>query len=104
MGQPLRLVGNPIGEVFLEYLCELGVQLMSFALEQPVVGNVLHQGVLESVGGMGGDAAAVHESRFGQLPQGLLELLRAQRRDPGEQRVRELPANAGTDLDDVLYW
>src|SRR5271154_5219877 len=98
MGQQLWLVGNPVGEVLLKYLCEPGVQLMPLSLEEAIVGNVLHQGVLESVVGIGCRAAAVDESRFGQLPQGFRELLRAQRGDSGEQPVRELPTNAGADL------
>ena len=30
MGQQLRLVGNAVGEVFLQHLGDLGVQLLPF--------------------------------------------------------------------------
>ena len=54
LGTRLRKVGEPL----LERLGDAGVQLLALALEQRLVRHVLHQGMLEGVGGIGRRAAA----------------------------------------------
>ena len=54
LGTRLRKVGEPL----FEHLGDAGVQLLALALEQRLVRHVLHQGMLEGVGGIGRRAAA----------------------------------------------
>jgi len=82
--QDLRLVGDALREALLQHSRDLGVQLSALAPEQRIVGGILHQRVLEGEGGGRGRAAAIHQPGLGQVPEGFLELLVAQRRDAGQ--------------------
>ena len=50
MGQHLWLGGNNAGKFLLQYVCNPGVQLQAFALQQRLIGGVFDQSVLEQVG------------------------------------------------------
>ena len=102
MRHQFRLVGGSIGKVLLQRLGDPGMQLLPLALEQGVVGGILHQSMFEGEGGLGQCAAAVHHPRFGELPQALFERFVASRRDAGQQVIGEFATNTGTDLDEFL--
>ena len=74
MGQHLGLGVLDVREALLDHPRDLAVQLLSSALEQRVVGRVLHQRVLEGVGGIGRRAAAERQPRLGQLRECVVEL------------------------------
>ena len=60
---------------FLEHLREASVQLLAPGLEQRLIGGVLDQGVLETVGRVGGAATAKHELGADQLIEPDFQLL-----------------------------
>ena len=63
MRQHLGFGGLNVREPLLDHAGDLGVQLLSTALEQRVVSRVLHQRVLERVDGIGGRAATEGQTR-----------------------------------------
>ena len=67
MGQHLGFGGLDVREPPLDHARDLGVQLLSAALEQRVVGRVLHQRVLEGVDRIRRRAATEGQSRLDQL-------------------------------------
>ena len=74
MRQQLRFGGGGLREVCCEHPRDRGVQLLSAALQQRVVGGILHQRVLEGVGGLGRGATAERESGVGQLLECVVEV------------------------------
>ncbi len=73
MGQHLRLGSHDVGMAGLDHAGDLAVQLLSAALQQRVVGRVLHQRVLEGVDGVGRRATTKGESGFAQPRQSVIE-------------------------------
>jgi hypothetical protein len=59
--EQLRLGFDNTRKPLLEHVRETSVQLLAPGLEQRLIGGVLDQGVLETVGGVGRAAAAKHE-------------------------------------------
>src|SRR3712207_5366114 len=87
----------------LELLGDASVQLLATALEQAVVGRLLHERVLEGVGCLGRHTTWEDQLRFDQLAKGGNELFFAYASDGGEQLVIELPADYCPDLRDFLH-
>jgi len=56
--QHLGFGGRDVRKTLLDHPRDLGVQLLSAALEQRVVSRILHQRMLEAVDGIGRRAAA----------------------------------------------
>ena len=74
MRQHLGLGVLDVREALLDHPRDLAVQLLSSALEQRVVGRVLHQGVLEGVGRLRRRAAAKRQPRLGEPLERVVEL------------------------------
>jgi hypothetical protein len=100
--EKLRLRFGLLWKLLFEYVRDAGVQVLAPGLKQGAVGGILDQGVLEAVGGVRWRAAAEDELGRDQLVEGGLQLRLRPVGDRGEQRVRELPANRGADLGDLL--
>jgi hypothetical protein len=77
------------------------VQLLAAGFEQGAVGGVLDQRVLEAVGRLGWDPAAVDEFGSDQLIESGEEFRLLAVSDRGEQRVGELAAQCSADLRDL---
>src|SRR5712671_7177258 len=75
MGEQFRLALDEIGEMLFQRRRDAGVQFLPSAAQQGRVGSVLHQRVLEQVGGVWSDAAAKQQSRIAELTQSGLQLL-----------------------------
>ena len=58
MGQEFGLALDEIGEMLLQHCRDSGVQFLPPGAQQGAVGGVLHQRVLEEVGGLRRDTAA----------------------------------------------
>ena len=91
------------GKRLLDHARDLGVQLLSAALQQRVISRVLHQRVLERVDRIRRRATTEGQSRRAQLRQGVIELGLRHRRDRGDQLVAEFAANRRPDLGDLLH-
>ena len=78
------------------------VQVPAPAAQQGAVGGVLHQGMLEQVGGVRRHPAADHETGPDKLVESGQEVLVPSLPDRGEQVVGELPSDGRTDLSDLL--
>jgi hypothetical protein len=86
----------------LEHLRDASVQLLAPGLEQRLIGGVLDQGVLETVGRVGRAAAAKHELGADQLIEPAFQLLLRPVGDCGDELVGELAADHGADLGEFL--
>ena len=53
MGEQLRLIVHDVCKRLLQHLRDLDMQLLAIGFEQRVVGGILHQRMLEGVGGFG---------------------------------------------------
>ena len=73
--QQFRPVGHDVGELLLQHLRDLGMQLLALRFEQRVVGGVLHQRMLEGIGRCRWRTLAEDQSRIDQLLQPLHERL-----------------------------
>ena len=91
------------GKVFPDRLRDLRVQHLALALEERIVGRVLHQGVLEGVDRLGACAPSKHQLGLNQALEREVELRLLDRRYRSQEFVGELPSNASTDLGDLLY-
>jgi hypothetical protein len=103
MGQDLRLGGPDVREALLDHAGDLAVQRLPAALQQRVIGGVLHQRVLEGVDSIRRRASTEGQSRCAQLHQGVVELSLRHRRDRRDQLIAEFAANRRPDLSDLLH-
>src|SRR6202045_550252 len=93
MGQEFWLALDEIGEILLQRRRDPSMQLLPPSAQQHVIGGVLHQRMLESVGGMRSSAAAKQQSCIAELThRGLHPLLTARR-----QGLNKLIANPGAE-------
>ena len=74
MGQEFGLALDEIGEILLQHRRDPGMQFLPSSAQQRAVGGVLHQRVLEQVGGVRRGAAAKQQSGIAQLIQRGLQL------------------------------
>jgi hypothetical protein len=86
----------------LEHLREASVQLLASGLEQGLIGGVLDQGVLETVGRVGRAAAAKHELGADQLVEPAFQLLLRPVGDCGDELMGEFAADHRADLGKLL--
>ena len=71
-----------------------GVHLLLAALEQALIGGILHQRMLERVARLGRDSASIHEFGLFELLQGAFELRAIGTGHGGQQPMVEDAANA----------
>ena len=64
--QNLRLVVDTLREPVLENLGDASVQFLASGAQQCAIGRVLHQRMLEEVGGLGRQAAAEQQPGLGE--------------------------------------
>src|ERR1700730_529323 len=64
MGEQFRLALDEFGEMLFQRRRDARVQFLPAPAEQGGVGGVLHQRVLEEIGGVRSDAAAEQQSRI----------------------------------------
>ena len=69
MGQEFGLALDEIGEMLLQHRRDPGMQFLPPCAQQRAVGGVLHQRVLEEVGGVRSDAAAEQQPGIAELIQ-----------------------------------
>jgi hypothetical protein len=69
MGQQFGAALDEIGEMRFQCRGDAPMQFLPLRAQQRAVGGVLHQRVLEQVGGMRSGAAAKQQSRIDQLSQ-----------------------------------
>ncbi len=103
IGQHLRFGDPDVRELRLDHVGDLGVQLLPAALQQQVVGRVLHERVLESVDGVRRRATTEGQSGGGQLRERIIELGLRHRHNRGNQLVAKLASNCSSDLGNLLY-
>ena len=102
MGQKLGLALDEIGEKLLQHCCDARVQFLASGAQQCAVRGVLHQRVLEEIGGLRRDTAA-------KQPPGLDQPVEARSQFGGrpprhllDQVVVELAAEHRANLPDFL--
>jgi hypothetical protein len=102
MRQEFGLALDEICEVSLQHRRDAGVQLLSSRAQQCAVGGVLHQRVLEEVGGVRRDAAAEQQPGLGEPVEPGPELVGGPLRHLLNQLVAELAAEHCTHLPNLL--
>ena len=102
MGEQFGLALDEIGEILFEHRGNASVQLLAPGPQQGAVGGVLHQRVLEQVGGVGWDASTEQEARLGQLGESGSQLRFRPLRHPFNQVVAEFAAQDRANLGDFL--
>ena len=102
IGDQLGIGLHDLGKIGGQRARDAAVDLLAARPQQRVVGGLLHQGVLEGVGGVRRIAAPEHEARLGQLVERALQLVLGQPGDRFEQLVGELAADHRRDLRYVL--
>ena len=78
------------------------MQLVPTALEQALIGCVLHQRVLEAVDGFGRFATAEHKLRLLELGECMLQSALVAPDQRAHQGIGKLASDGGTDLGDLL--
>ena len=68
MGEQFRLALDQIGEMLFQRSCGARVQFLQTPAQQGRVGSVLHQRVLEQVGGVGSRTATEQEPGIAERP------------------------------------
>ena len=102
MGEQFGLALDEIGEMLFQRRRDARVQFLPSPAQQGRVGSVLHQRVLEQVGGMRSDAAAKQQSRIAELIQRGLQLLLRTLRHRLDQFIGKLAAEHRADLRNLL--
>ena len=69
VGQPLGLLRHAVGRKLLDRLGDARVQITAPVVQQALVGHLVREGVLESVGELGKQAGLVEKLRRLQLRQ-----------------------------------
>ncbi len=103
MGDDLGLELGHRREPIAQGLGNAPVQDLPAALEQVLVGRVLHQRVLETVDGVRRIAAAKHKLRVLKLGERVLQCCLIPPSQGVQQRIRELAPDDGADLADLLH-
>ena len=102
MGQEFWLALDEIGEILLQRRRDPSMQLLPPSAQQHVIGGVLHQRMLESVGGMRSSAAAKQQSCIAELTQRGLQLHLITLRHGLDQFIGKLAAEHRPDLGNIL--
>jgi hypothetical protein len=100
--QDPRLALDEVGEMLLQHRCRAGVQFPPPYEEQGAVCGVLHQRVLEEIGGLRGDAATEQQSGLGETIEPEPQVGRHPLCHLLDQVVAEFAANHRTDLRDLF--
>lgn len=87
MGQLLVVIGETVGVQLLDRLAHGAVQVASPLHEQALVGDVLDDGVVKDVGGLGEQAQLVDDLERLELAEEAVQLVR-EPGDPPEHRLR----------------
>jgi hypothetical protein len=102
MGEQFGVALDEIAETRFQRRGDAPVQFLPSPAQQRTVGSVLHQRVLEQVGGMRSGAAAEQQSRIAQPSQRGLQLPFGTLRHLLDQFIGKLAAKHGTDLRGLL--
>jgi len=102
MREQFGLALDTIGEILLKHRRNTGVQLLPLSAQQRAIGGVLHQRMLEEVGGMRRGAAAKQQSRVAELAQRGLQLSLIALRHRLDHVIGKLSAEHRADLGDLL--
>ena len=73
LGQPVDLLGQPVGSKAFESLHDVGVQRAPSLLQQTAVGDLVRQGVLEGVFALWEEAGLVQELSGLQMRQAAMQ-------------------------------
>jgi len=66
VGQQLGLALGQVDEILLQHRRDPGMQFLPPRAQQRAIGGILHEGVLEQVGGVGRHTAAEQQPGFGE--------------------------------------
>jgi hypothetical protein len=102
MGQDFGLALGDIREIPLQCPRDPSVKLLSSAAKQHFIGGVLHQRMLEEVGGMWSRDASNQQSCICKLLQGGFQLPPITLRDRFYQFIGKLPPEHRADLGNLL--
>ena len=102
MGQEFGLALDEIGEILLQHRRDPSMQFLPPSAQQHAIGGVLHQRVLEEVGGMRSGAAAKQQSGIAELTQRGLQLPLITLRHRLDQFIGKLAAEHRADLGNLL--
>ena len=91
-----------LGKLRLERVGDVAVKLLTFASQETAIRRILHEGVLEYVGGIRRLAAAIDEIGSCQLRERGIERARRHRRERGKQPIGEFATDSGPDLRNLL--
>ena len=94
MGEQFRLALDEIGEMLFQRRGDARVQFLAAAAQQGRVGGVLHQRVLEEVGGMRSGTAAEQQPGLIELIQGGLQFPLGTRCHRFDQFIGKLAAES----------
>ena len=102
-GQEFRLLARRLGKVLLQCRRYAPMQRLALRSEQALVGGIPHQGVLEGVDDLRRRTAAEDQFRGEKPVERGVELAWRGRPHGREQRIGELPPDAGGDLRRLLH-
>src|SRR5262245_9331035 len=96
------MLGRAAGRTGLDQLADAAVQRTATLVEQALVGDVLHQRVLERILRIREQTRLVEQLARSETPEGLRKALLVEIGDALEQRQRDLVANHRGALQEVL--
>ena len=102
MGEQFGVARDEIGEMRFQCRGDAPMPFLPLRAQQRAVGGVLHQRVLEQVGGMRSGAAAKQQSRIDQLSQRGLQFPLRTLRNRLDQFIGKLAAEHCADLRGLL--
>ena len=102
MGQQFRLALDKIGEMLFQRRRNARVQLLPPPTQQGGIGSILHQRMLEEVGGVRSGTAAKQQFRIAELLQGGLQVPLITLRHQLDQFIGKLAAEHRADLGNFL--
>jgi hypothetical protein len=102
MRQEFRLALDEISKMLFQRRRDPGVQFLASSAQQCAIGGVLHQRVLEQVGGVRSGTATKQQSRIAELSQRGLQLTLSTLHHRRDQLIGKLAAEHRADLGDLL--
>jgi hypothetical protein len=103
MGDDLRLDRGHCVKLIAQGLCDAPVQHLPSALEQVLIGRVLHQRVFETVDGIRRIAAVGNKLGGFELGERVPQCSLVEPDQRAQQRIRELAPDGSGDLADLLH-
>src|SRR3974377_1352198 len=102
--QGFRLGLRDLGKAIFQSCRDCSMQLRTSAPEQPIVGSIPYQDVLERIMRLWNFTLAEHQFRVDQLAERLIQFLFRESGYNAQQLIREVAARNRADLRHFTHW